>query len=101
MVEPLRHLGDTWLVHWLLRLLCRLGRCNVSCRGRRDHMQGVNEYGTPISLHFCNKCGAPFTVCPAVKPERLDQWNDCLGDECPSYDIDRDPTCLFSGGPDA
>lgn len=55
----------------------------------------VNEYGTPITRLVCRTCKRPFTVCPALPTERLDEWQHCMADDCPSYDIDRDPTYLF------
>lgn len=60
---------------------------------------GVNDFGTPVSHFRCQTCGSRYTVCPAVPPERREQWQDCLADDCASYDIDRDPTYLFTGGP--
>jgi hypothetical protein len=57
---------------------------------------GVNEYGTPVTGFRCKYCKETFTVCPAVPPEKFDQWDGCLGDNCSSYDINRDPTYLFA-----
>lgn len=53
-----------------------------------------NEYGTQVSAHICDTCGKFFTVCPAKGPER-DDWGDCLGVECESYDPARDADLLF------
>ena len=56
---------------------------------------GKNEYGTPISLHICDDCGAEFTVCP---PSNED-WGGCLREGCESYDINRDvDAIMFFGG---
>lgn len=46
---------------------------------------GVNEYGTRVSLHVCDKCGLEFTIVPA-------QLNDdfCGFKFCESYDAIRD-----------
>jgi len=46
----------------------------------------VNEYGTPVSQHFCEDCQTEFTVCPPAG----DDWGGCLSEECDSYDIHRD-----------
>lgn len=60
--------------------------------GRR--VDGVNKYGTPITRMVCAACGSEFTVCPAIDPAAFGPY--CLGDNCPSYDIERDPTYLFA-----
>lgn len=60
--------------------------------------EGVNEYGTPISLFTCAACGEDFTVCPAVPEEKRDEWEGCMDTLCPSYDIDRDVDHLFAIG---
>lgn len=54
-----------------------------------------NEYGTPVSAFTCDTCGGDFTVCPAVRVEKRDQWDGCLATECPSYDPDRDVDMLM------
>lgn len=48
---------------------------------------GVNEYGTPVSVHTCPDCGGGFTVCPPAGPQF---GAGCLGEGCPSYDPARD-----------
>lgn len=51
----------------------------------------VNEHGTPITVFpSCTGCGQQFTVCPAVPPERVEQWRGCLGEHCSTYDLSRD-----------
>lgn len=55
----------------------------------------LNEYGTPVSEIVCDDCGKYVTVCPAVPPEKHDQWGSCLTPECPSYDITRDADIWF------
>ena len=53
-----------------------------------------NEYGTPVSAHICDTCGGDFTVCPAASVDSPD-WDNCLADECDSYDPGRDADILF------
>lgn len=55
--------------------------------------QWVNEFGTHVSRHVCVTCGARFTVCPAVPTN--DRWENCLADECASYDPNRDVDRFF------
>ena len=52
--------------------------------------EGVNEYGTPVTIHKCDTCGDQFSVCPAAPTETRDQWDECLADTCDSYDLIRD-----------
>lgn len=54
----------------------------------------TNEYGTPVSAHVCQTCGAEFTVCPPVDDGRPG-WDNCLAPECPSYDVTRDADLMF------
>lgn len=49
---------------------------------------GVNEHGTPVSIHTCTACGATFTVCPADQAGTFGE--QCLDETCPSYDVTRD-----------
>jgi len=56
--------------------------------------EGVNEYGTAISVHKCSECNNEFTVCPPTG----DDWGGCLSTECKSYDPARDADGLFGGG---
>jgi len=58
-----------------------------------------NDYGTPVSRHRCDTCGAEFTVCPASEPERFEAWNHCLSPNCDSYDPDRDADKFFEDDP--
>ena len=53
-----------------------------------------NEYGKRVSSHKCDTCKAEFTVCPPIEPDSLD-WDNCLSEECGSYDPDRDADILF------
>lgn len=56
---------------------------------------GVNEHGTPISIHICTFCGDRFTVTPPAGPN----WGTgCLDGLCPSYDIERDVEYLLAAG---
>lgn len=57
---------------------------------------GVNEHGTPVSIHVCTACGDEFTVCPASTDGRF--GDECLAPLCPSYDIDRDVDYLLAAG---
>lgn len=57
----------------------------------------VNEYGTPVSVLDCDTCRHVVTICPALPTdERRRLWgDDCLGDTCPSYRIERDAGIFF------
>lgn len=57
-----------------------------------------NEYGTPVTMFWCDECQTTFTVCPEQKPENDWQWAGCLGTTCPSYDEARDADKLFDEG---
>jgi len=59
---------------------------------------GLNKFGTPISIHICEFCGVEFTVCPAVPPEKEDQWLGCLAPSCSSYDPSRDVDKMIDEG---
>lgn len=54
---------------------------------------GLNEYGTPNSLHACDTCQEPFSVCPVA--EDVPWGGSCLGLECDSYDVTRDVDLIF------
>lgn len=53
--------------------------------------ESTNEYGTPISTHVCEDCGAEFTVCPPAGED----WGGCLAETCISYDPKRDGDILM------
>lgn len=53
--------------------------------------ESVNEFGTPISEHFCLYCWSSFTVCPPAG----DDWGGCQSPICPSYDPKRDVDRFF------
>lgn len=53
--------------------------------------KGVNEYGSPVALKVCATCGREFTICPPSETF----GPDCLGSDCPSYDIERDVDYLM------
>lgn len=55
----------------------------------------VNDYGTRISRHRCETCGADFTVCPAAFPER--DWRDCMATTCASCTCDDAGLCVADG----
>lgn len=64
-----------------------------------DHIaETYNEFGTPVSMFRCFHCQTIFTVCPAVEPEKHDQWIGCMADDCASYDEARDGDKLFDAG---
>ena len=63
--------------------------------------QEFNEYGTLVTRFKCETCGNEFTVCPAVPPDKEDDWRDCLSEECESYDPTRDADKLFDSNPEA
>ena len=51
----------------------------------------VNEYGIRVSLHECKSCKRRFSICPANK-----DWGDeCLSEDCETYDPSRDASRLF------
>lgn len=52
----------------------------------------VNEYGTPVSVHWCAAGGHRYTVCPPSPREGPDC---CVGD-CVSYDPSRDASVFFA-----
>lgn len=52
--------------------------------------EGVNDYGTAVTLHRCDACGGEFSVCPAVSDDAKDQWDNCLSEDCGSYEPTRD-----------
>jgi hypothetical protein len=81
---------------------CGCGRPDCTATGPQPAWHrptlGVNEYGTPVSIHVCTSCGHEFTVCPA----NLDNHGDgCLGETCPSYDISRDVDIFFEPAAEA
>ena len=43
----------------------------------------TNEWGVRVTEHICDTCGVEYTICPGV-----DNWNNCLADNCDSYDPD-------------
>lgn len=49
-----------------------------------------NNHGTPTSVHRCDRCGGEFTVTPRVPEERRGEWNECLSEDCDSYEPMRD-----------
>ncbi len=58
--------------------------------------ESKNEFGTTISTHICDTCGERFTVCPSATGK--EGWENCLAEECASYDIKRDADRLFEQG---
>jgi hypothetical protein len=46
----------------------------------------VNLYGVPINRSVCRDCGGKFTVTPASETF----GDQCLADDCASYDVSRD-----------
>lgn len=57
----------------------------------------LNEYGTPVAAYKCDTCGNAYTVCPI--PENDEEWNNCLVEECASYDPKRDIDWMFPDDP--
>ncbi|KTR79125.1 hypothetical protein J2D78_01635 [Microbacterium maritypicum] len=51
---------------------------------------GINDHGVPTSVHRCDSCGQEFTVTPRVLEGIRDQWNECLSEDCDSYEPMRD-----------
>jgi len=58
----------------------------------------INTYGIPVSELACDECGKLFTVTPAVPAEILDQWRNCLSEDCDSYEPMRDAELYFGLG---
>jgi len=58
----------------------------------------LNEYGTLVTRFKCEYCGNEFTICPAVPPDKENEWRGCLGVDCVSYDPSRDVDLLMSEG---
>ena len=59
---------------------------------------GLNDYGTEVSHHRCDTCGRDYTVTPAVPPEKRDEWDHCLSEDCDSYEPMRDAELYFGLG---
>lgn len=57
-------------------------------------MNNAEENGTkPEPRAFkCQTCREPFTVFPP--PKDPSGWDNCLGEQCPSYSVDRDPYAI-------
>lgn len=53
-----------------------------------------NEHDIKVSCHKCDTCGGEFTVAPAIE-EGVAGWENCMSDECASYDPHRDADVLF------
>lgn len=51
----------------------------------------VNMHGTPVQVGVCKFCGRPFTVCP----EPDEPYDECLAEDCASYDPSRDADKIF------
>lgn len=60
--------------------------------------EGINEHGTPVSLHACDSCGYKFSVCPAVPEDIRDQWDGCMREGCETYEPMRDAELYFGLG---
>ena len=56
---------------------------------------GLNDYGTPISVHECATCKNVFTVCSAKAPED-EGWDGCMALNCGTYNRSRDANILFA-----
>lgn len=60
--------------------------------------KSTNEYGVVVSLHSCMAGCGDFTVCPAVAEDTQD-WDFCMGRNCPGYDPARDADKMFAEEP--
>ena len=58
----------------------------------------VNEYGTAVFVNTCKKCNREFSLCPMPTEENIKHWDNCLADDCASYDPKRDADKLFEQG---
>ena len=56
-----------------------------------------NEFNTEISEHLCDDCGSLFSLCPSV-PSTAPGWDNCLSEDCESYDPSRDADKMFENG---
>lgn len=52
----------------------------------------INEYGTPVSVHWCRAGDHSYTVCPPSPREGA----DCLTEGCVSYDPSCDASIYFA-----
>ena len=56
----------------------------------------VNEYGTPVYVNNCRICGREYSVCP--HPDSIEDWQECLSEDCESYDPKRNADIYFEMG---
>jgi hypothetical protein len=56
-----------------------------------------DEEGLFVSLHICDACGTPFSVCPPVDESTF--GGNCLAPHCKSYEVVRDQDFLFGKEP--
>jgi len=54
-----------------------------------------NEHGIEKAHFFCDACGIDYSVCPAPKVIEFNDWNNCMGADCDSYDASRDVDAAF------
>lgn len=47
----------------------------------------VNSFGVAVYINTCKSCDRKFTVVPY--PDDLSPWQNCLSDDCPSYNEKR------------
>ena len=54
----------------------------------------INDNGILASRHKCDTCGTEYEICPVIADDE-EGWENCLLDECESYDPHRDADILF------
>lgn len=59
------------------------------------HGYSENEHGTRISVHICDTCGEEYTVTASQEDFDPENFQNCLGPDCASYDVNRDVDILF------
>jgi len=54
----------------------------------------IDSEGIVRSKHVCDTCGQPFDIAPAIKANE-EGYENCLMEECASYDCHRDLDVIF------
>lgn len=61
------------------------------CRAKGIEV-ATNEYGTPVSVHWCQAGQHRYTVCPPTP----NPTTDCMVGDCVSYDPSYDASVFFA-----
>lgn len=51
---------------------------------------GADLEGNSMTTHECNTCHRIYTVTPAPHQSEIKDWDNCLDNNCASYDPKRD-----------